>query len=365
MKNYGQNMSLQGDTSGNNGVDQDVNMSDDTPRQRKMTEKGLGYLIARQQQNRTSALKNANSLGNELRLWLNSASASNASDVKEVNACLARLEQEMTGFVQCHKEYCSTAEIDQDERAWFQSRYEALDALRCEALEWIERATPGIHPPPQDSLPGSLGPPLLDLLGQDEVTPHDSVSQVDCSERGSRVSRHSSRSSRHSRSSAASTSVSSARLREAMKKASLVAEAANLAQKQALQRKELEIEQAKESLNLDTEIAIAEAKEQILVELETEQSTHSVAKSIRKGGSSRNEGISANEQVDLQMEDFRTYTCRSEREGIKDSKPVNNVIIDRPMAQVDQTQKCQSGLDPHCPPFVPEIPVRDKYSVRR
>ena len=76
-------------------------------------------------------------------------------------------------------------------------------------------------------------------------------------------------------------SVVSVQLRESLEKAKLMAEASYLAKKQELMPQELELSIVKESLDISTKLAIAEAKEGVLVSFETDVSLLSVPKSVK------------------------------------------------------------------------------------
>ena len=110
----------------------------------------------------------------------------------------------------------------------------------------------------------------------DNVRPEDSVSQVASVEDNftGRSPVHRSRSGSHSsrKACAYSTSIKSARIKESLKKVSLLAEANTLSKKQDLLRKELELSLEKESLELSTKLAIATAKEDVLLDFRVENS---------------------------------------------------------------------------------------------
>ena len=97
----------------------------------------------------------------------------------------------------------------------------------------------------------------------------DSASQI-ASHNQDNVSHVSSRRTSRASSSLSRTSIKCARIRESLKKVSLMAEASNLAQRQMLQRKEFELSLEKESLELSTKIAVATAKEELLLDVEAE-----------------------------------------------------------------------------------------------
>ena len=120
-----------------------------------------------------------------------------------------------------------------------------------------------------------------------DIEPEDSISQLSAAR--SRSDRHSNASSksrsRVSKSSSSShvSSIKSARVKESLKKVTLMAEARNLVERQSLLRKEFELSMEKQSLDLSTNLAIATAKEEILLnaELDNDNMTGSCVSEVR------------------------------------------------------------------------------------
>ena len=136
------------------------------------------------------------------------------------------------------------------------------------ALSQSSRAQ--FHDPQQDL--GYAAPPSWDYttppLGikhfrhfpGNDITPKDSASQASSDRKSSRYYK-SSKTGRSSRTSKSSRSSSlSLRLQESLKKASLEAEAAALRRKHELLMKETKLNIEKESLELDTKLAISAAR---------------------------------------------------------------------------------------------------------
>ena len=94
----------------------------------------------------------------------------------------------------------------------------------------------------------------------DDIQPEDSASQVS-RQPGSGCSSNKTSGSRGS-------SVRSVRVQESLKKFALMAQANSLKQKQELMRRELELTMQKESSELTANLAIATAKEEVLLDVE-------------------------------------------------------------------------------------------------
>ena len=173
---------------------------------------------------------------------------SNTSLIKDR---LVHLNTLFKDFTTAHATYhnCLEDECDIDESNEY---YNAVEQSKVQIVADVARWIPSPKLPGQDF-------PRENLEIPDDVTPVDSISNV-----GSRAG---SRLSCRSKGSTAS-SVSSARAKAAAKRAALEAEAANLKSFQAIQKEELCLQQRKQALQLNTEIAKAQAEELAYTEAE-------------------------------------------------------------------------------------------------
>ena len=138
---------------------------------------------------------------------------------------------------------------------WFQARFTALQQLQDLVCVYLEAQA--------DNL----------------LKPEDSVLQASQPSRCTHRSRSSKQ--RSSYTSSHRSTVSSTRVKESLNKAALLAEAKHLAEKQELMRQELELSIAKQSLELNTKLSIATAKENVLCEFEAGSSLLSVSRVVK------------------------------------------------------------------------------------
>jgi len=177
---------------------------------------------------------------------------SNTSLIKDRLLLLNTLFED---FAAAHATYhnCLEDECDIDESNEY---YNAVEQTKVQFVADVARWILSQKPPAQDF-------PRENLEIPDDVTPVDSISNV-----GSRAG---SRLSRRSKGSIAS-SVSSARAKAAAKRAALEAEAANLENFQAIEKEELCLQQRRQALQLNTDIAKAQAEELAYTQAEAEAS---------------------------------------------------------------------------------------------
>ena len=226
-------------------------------RTQTLTEKGRELLERNLRGKCNAALRSANTIANKLNPLLESA---DVSDVSLVRRYKDELELCIIQIISTHDDFQAKFAGDLETLAqfslWFQPRFEVLQKLFYFTRDWLAKNTK--------------------CDADDNVRPEDSVSQVASVEDNftGRSSVHRSRSGSHStrKSCASSSSIKSARIRESLKKVSLLAEANSLSKKQDLLRKELELSLEKESLELSTKLAIATAKEEVLLDFSVENS---------------------------------------------------------------------------------------------
>ena len=215
-----------------------------------------------------SALKAANVVANKLSVLLQNA---DKHDVRRVEGLYDELKCNVANVLAHQSEYEQKFAGDMDVLAsfgdWFQPRFKVLQDIVTYTRDWLNQLT------------GTL-PCVEAASGDDDIVPEDSVSQVFTLDSvgsalvgagGSRFtshSRHSSSKSHSSRGSrGTSSSVKSAFYKESLKKASRMAEASTLARKQELLRREFEVNLEKQTLDLHTKLAIASAREGVLLDV--------------------------------------------------------------------------------------------------
>ena len=179
--------------------------------------------------------------------------ASNASQVKDK---LEQLHKAFKEFTRAHVAYHDRLEdlYDIEESAeYFKSVEQSQGRLAEEISRWIFSSS---SPESNNCLEANIPD------GIDDIAPADSISNV-----GSRADSKHSRASRRSRSSSVhskgstTSSVLSARARAAAKRAMLEAEATKFEDWEALKKEELALQLKRKALELQTEIAKAQAEE--------------------------------------------------------------------------------------------------------
>ena len=234
----------------------DLNSTMSSRRQLKMTEKGLEYQDGLLRGKCTQAFKSANKIVNQIHPYLEHVQAEDFDYLRQLSL---KLNQYVESIVETKEQYheifagnlSHIAEFD----VWFQARFTALQQLQDLVCVYLEAQA--------DNL----------------LKPEDSVSQASQPSRRT----HRSRSSKHKSSYTSShrSTVSSTCVKESLNKAALLAEAKHLAEKQELMRQELELSIAKQSLELNTKLSIATAKENVLCEFEAGGSLVSVSRVVK------------------------------------------------------------------------------------
>ena len=221
-----------------------------------MTAKGLEYQDGVLRGKCTQAFKWANKIANQIHPYLEHVQAEDFDHVRQLSL---KLNQYVESIVETKEQYheifagnlSHIAEFD----VWFQARFTALQQLQDFVCVYLEAQA--------DNL----------------LKPEDSVSQAPQPSRRT----HRSWSSKHRSSYTSShrSTVSSTRVKESLNKAALLAEAKLLAEKQELMRQELELSIAKQSIELNTKLSIATAKENVLCEFEAGSSLLSVSRVVK------------------------------------------------------------------------------------
>ena len=179
-----------------------------------------------------------------------------STNVELVKTKLEDLNLIVEDFNNAHHAYhqnLSDEHAIKESNEYFEAVNQSMADLVNEVARWIE---PSINLPAETLTSATVEPP--------ELKPEDSVSNV-----GSRASTKLSRRSGSvtSRASRAS-SISAAKTKAAAKRAVLEAEAANLERIQAIQREELSLQMKRKQVELQTEIAKAQAEEHVYAEAE-------------------------------------------------------------------------------------------------
>ena len=234
----------------------DLNSTMSPRRPLKMTEKGLEYQDGLLRGKCTQAFKSANKIANQIHPYLEHVQAEDFDCVRQLSLKLNHyVESIVETKEQYHDIFAGNLSHIAEFGVWFQARFTALQQLQDLVCVYLEAQADN----------------LLKL--------EDSVSQA------SQPSRHThrSQSSKHRSSYTSShrSTVSSTRFKESLNKAALLAEAKHLAEKQELMRQELELFIAKQSLELNTKLSIATAKENVLCEFEAGSSLLSVSRVVK------------------------------------------------------------------------------------
>ena len=223
---------------------------------RKLTDKGRELLARNIRGKCASGFRSGNAVINKLVPLLKD----NTSSVEQVTEYISNLEHHMSSIVQSYSEFNEKFAGDLDTLAdfhkWFNPRYDALQSVLQYSRDWVQN----VHF--QEGVDKDISalnvPDFQD--DHDDIQPEDSASQVTPQPESGCSSNKTSRSH--------ASSVRSARVQESLKKVALTAQVNNLKQKQELMRKELELTMQKESLELTANLAIATAKEEVLLDVE-------------------------------------------------------------------------------------------------
>ncbi|XP_035660814.1 uncharacterized protein LOC118405422 [Branchiostoma floridae] len=209
-------------------------------RQPKKAEWLLDEESRRKKAYRSSMLGRLTSKSNSIR-----ESMTDPNNKRYVQDMLAEWKEIFRAFKEANKEYQLTLSLEQkeeDDRQWLAGKLTEADLFHHEVERWIDAAQP------QQAVGTSL---ILD----DTVKPSDSVSQAGSDGRRSNLSH---------------TSTTS-RVNSEVRKIELMAKAAALKERLALERRSLEIEQEKRMLELTTEISVEDAKIKFFQELEEQE----------------------------------------------------------------------------------------------
>ena len=253
-------------------------------RSRQLTEKGFDLLERNLRGKCKSGIRSATTVVNKLVPLLQDENAD--TSIECVKSYLTELEQCVSVIVDsqiCYDDkFADYPDILADFYEWFQPRFDTLSSVLSFTREFVSTCNVNMAETPLENVDNDFHTDHAD----NDIRPEDSVSQVSHSHHGRRSVSRTSRSSKGSSktSSKASSHVSSikfARIKESLRKVSLLAESQTLAKKQELMRKELELSLARESLELSTNLAIATAKEEVLLDAET----NSVVDSFARHGS--------------------------------------------------------------------------------
>ena len=251
-------------------------------RSRQLTEKGFDLLERNLRGKCKSGIRSATTVANKLGPLLKDENV----DIECVKSYLTELEQCVSVIVDsqiCYDDkFADYPNILADFYEWFQPRFDTLCSVLSYTREFVSTCNVNMADSPLENVDNDFH---TDHANND-IMPEDSVSQVSRSHHGrrsvSRTSRSSKASSKtSSKASSHVSSIKSARIKESLRKVSLLAESQTLAKKQELMRKELELSLARESLELSTNLAVATAKEEVLLDAET----NSVVDSFARHGS--------------------------------------------------------------------------------
>ena len=251
-------------------------------RSRQLPEKGFDLLERNLRGKCKSGIRSATTVANKLGPLLQDENV----DIECIKSYLTELEQRVSAIVDsqmCYDDkFVDCPDILADFYEWFQPRFDTLSSVLSYTREFVSTCNVNMSETPLENVDNDFHTDHAD----NDIRPEDSVSQVSPSHHGrrsvSRTSRSSKASSKtSSKASSHVSSIKSARIKESLRKVSLLAESQTLAKKQELMRKELELSLARESLELSTNLAVATAKEEVLLDAET----NSVVDSFARHGS--------------------------------------------------------------------------------
>lgn len=184
---------------------------------------------------------------------------SDTNNLPELGKKLMDLEKALEKFQIAHKAFHSILRDEDDileSNDYYDTVMQGISDLKQRALDWKQRSI------------------------QFDIRPEDSVSNAG-SPADSKVTKLS-KGSKSSANSSADSSISASRARAAAKKAILEAQAASFARRQALQEEQLRLQQMTEELELQTEIAKANAEEQAYLEAEQVEKIASLSKNVEE-----------------------------------------------------------------------------------
>ena len=251
-------------------------------RSRQLTEKGFELLERNLRGKCKSGIRSANTVANKLGPLLQDENV----EIECIKSYLTELEQRVSAIVDsqiCYDDkFADYPDILAEFYEWFQPRFDTLSSVLSYAREFVSTCNVNMAETILENVDNDFHTDHAD----NDIRPEDSVSQVSRSHHGrrsvSRTTRSSKASSKtSSKASSHVSSIKSARIKESLRKVSLLAESQTLVKKQELMRKELELSLARESLELSTNLAVATAKEEVLLDAET----NSVVDSFARHGS--------------------------------------------------------------------------------
>lgn len=168
----------------------------------------------------------------------------NLTEIEQVH--LIRFKELIEEFAQAHDavlQLLTEEERCADQEYWYQPKLDVIKAMSTKTEVWIKDAKQRL---------------LVAQTCDEEITHMDSVSVVSALKR--RCATSGSRAGSNSRSSYASSSASSSLLKEEAKRATLLAKAAAIQKRQALELEEAQLKAKKEQLDVETAIAESTAR---------------------------------------------------------------------------------------------------------
>ena len=281
-------------------------------RSRQLTEKGFDLLERNLRGKCKSGIRSANTVASKLGPLLKDENV----DIECVKSYLTELEQCVSVIVDsqiCYDDKIADyPDILAEFYEWFQPRFDTLSSVLSYTREFVSTCNINMAETSLENVDNDFHTDHVD----NDIRPEDSVSQVSLSHHGRRSVSWTSRSSKassktSSKASSHVSSIKSARIKESLRKVSLLAESQTLAKKQELMRKELELSLARESLELSTNLAVATAKEEVLLDAET----NSVVDSFARHGSdesvtrviSQSDGLANVDQMEIRWCLFTIY----------------------------------------------------------
>ena len=210
-------------------------------RSRQLTEKGFDLLERNLGGKCKSGIRSATTVANKLGPLLQDENV----EIECIKSYLTELEQRVSAIVDsqiCYDDkFADYPDILADFYEWFQPRFDTLCSVLSYTREFVSTCNVNMADSPLENVDNDFHTDHAD----NDIRPEDSVSQVSRSHHGRRSVSRTSRSSKvssktSSKASSHVSSIKSARIKESLRKVSLLAESQTLAKKQDLMRKELE-----------------------------------------------------------------------------------------------------------------------------
>ena len=211
-------------------------------RSRHLTEKGFDLLERNLRGKCKSGIRSATTVANKLGPLLQDENV----DIECIKSYLTELEQRVSAIVDsqmCYDDkFADCPDILADFYEWFQPRFDTLSSVLSYTREFVSTCNVNMAETPLENVDNDFHTDHAD----NDIRPEDSVSQVSLSHHGRRsVSRTSRSSKASSKASSHVSSIKFARIKESLRKVSLLAESQTLAKKQELMRKEPELSLAR------------------------------------------------------------------------------------------------------------------------